>query len=95
MCDMLLPLSDISIHALRKESDLPIVFNCAIWLLFQSTLSVRRATLAFQFIQALNEFQSTLSVRRATNTQGQDAGAARISIHALRKESDLVGGDRS
>ena len=43
------------------------VFNCAIWLLFQSTLSVRRAT----HVHVDNRltvflFQSTLSVRRAT-----------------------------
>ena len=59
----------ISIHALREESDslLPIIQN--IYFVFQSTLSVRRATL-----YSLNKsgytflFQSTLSVRRATWT---------------------------
>ena len=35
---------DISIHALRKESDMAFRFGVSIALRFQSTLSVRRAT---------------------------------------------------
>ena len=34
-------------------------------------------------------FQSTLSVRRATHAQGHGDHGPRISIHALRKESDV------
>ena len=37
-------MADISIHALRKESDDPDIFVCADTKVFQSTLSVRRAT---------------------------------------------------
>ena len=37
----------------------------------------------------LNGFQSTLSVRRATRTQAPTARHNVISIHALRKESDI------
>ena len=36
---------------------------------FQSTLSVRRATCALTIHTLWNEFQSTLSVRRATDTE--------------------------
>ena len=39
-------------------------------------------------------FQSTLSVRRATVHSGQLVTLAFISIHALRKESDLAMVDR-
>ena len=35
-------------------------------------------------------FQSTLSVRRATDLRVRDWRALGISIHALRKESDLT-----
>ena len=36
------------------------------------------------------EFQSTLSVRRATDSHRVARATDGISIHALRKESDLV-----
>ena len=36
----------ISIHALRKDSDLPTLSGCGLFHVFQSTLSVRRATKA-------------------------------------------------
>ena len=57
----------ISIHALREESD----HNLSVYrvhpFLFQSTLSVRRATPALCAVCAVHiPFQSTLSVRRAT-----------------------------
>ena len=46
----------------------------------------------FHFVSSLSIFQSTLSVRRATSI-GRHAPADRgISIHALRKESDLLQG---
>ena len=55
----------ISIHALHEESDVGI----APWSkgeLFQSTLSMRRATGNQQTMQLADIFQSTLSMRRAT-----------------------------
>ena len=58
---------DISIHALRKESDdgrKPSAAHC----IFQSTLSVRRATMVSDPLPEMSIFQSTLSVRRATTT---------------------------
>ena len=57
--------------------------------IFQSTLSVRRATFPFTWFSVLSIFQSTLSVRRATVASFDLAAAKEISIHALRKESDL------
>ena len=39
--------------------------------------------------QLVKIFQSTLSVRRATGTLEQANHRMRISIHALRKESDI------
>ena len=58
----------ISIHALREESD----NSRYLWLnrhtIFQSTLSVRRATgCGRRLFRLTHEFQSTLSVRRATS----------------------------
>ena len=57
---------------------------------FQSTLSVRRAT-QIKTTQTPHKplFQSTLSVRRATSGDGAVTTSRLISIHALRKESDL------
>ena len=57
--------------------------------LFQSTLSVRRATDAAGREALLFVFQSTLSVRRATDLDLSAAVKVAISIHALRKESDV------
>ena len=56
---------------------------------FQSTLSVRRATVTADIIPFINPFQSTLSVRRATRPGANLELEILISIHALRKESDL------
>ena len=56
--------------------------------LFQSTLSVRRATLDQTINDFLKEFQSTLSVRRATTSPRSTISGISISIHALREESD-------
>ena len=57
---------NISIHALREESD-PIPFRLRLVARFQSTLSVRRATdIKDTHSAQRTEFQSTLSVRRAT-----------------------------
>ena len=57
----------ISIHALREESDWT-TDAYQQWLnSFQSTLSVRRATVLIYIYKIKAVFQSTLSVRRATN----------------------------
>ena len=57
--------------------------------IFQSTLSVRRATGAGTLAAyQVTLFQSTLSVRRATQITGTPSDAAKISIHDLREESD-------
>ena len=87
---MLVHLSErdlISIHALRKESDKSDL-RLASHVIFQSTLSVRRATGLFFLFQLFKRFQSTLSVRRATNIAYRCLSCIHISIHALRKESD-------
>ena len=55
---------------------------------FQSTLSVRRATGFSCALVRSALFQSTLSVRRATRHLALAPLVLRISIHALRKESD-------
>ena len=56
--------------------------------IFQSTLSVRRATDGIEFANCTMAFQSTLSVRRATAVGSNADETVGISIHALRKESD-------
>ena len=57
----------ISIHALREESDVIKQNEYVDSVKFQSTLSVRRATIGISIHHMLNIiFQSTLSVRRAT-----------------------------
>ena len=56
--------------------------------LFQSTLSVRRATAPIAIGGDVKSFQSTLSVRRATGGAIESIEIQGISIHALRKESD-------
>ena len=58
------------------------------WLIFQSTLSVRRATAPPPAGFTASSFQSTLSVRRATSPTGVLVVGLDISIHALREESD-------
>ena len=64
----LLLLRNISIHALREESDWFVFVHDVVSFLFQSTLSVRRATLAHSPYKKNVKFQSTLSVRRATDS---------------------------
>ena len=55
---------------------------------FQSTLSVRRAThVSLMSLPYRRAFQSTLSVRRATIAFERTKPDDRISIHALREES--------
>ena len=57
---------------------------------FQSTLSLRRATVNRQAAEATMEFQSTLSLRRATKRFFLSSPRADISIHALLAESDCA-----
>ena len=56
---------------------------------------MRRATLQFLRIPARFKFQSTLSVRRATTAIYIEYFFGKISIHALREESDDSEGGRS
>ena len=60
---------------------------------FQSTLSVRRATMYMVSLPPDMIFQSTLSVRRATKLYAIVKYSKNISIHALRKESDIIPAD--
>ena len=79
----------ISIHALHEESD---SLACCLMVLsdvFQSTLSMRRATGAYGAqCWDLWAFQSTLSMRRATKIITTKTQIWNISIHALHEESD-------
>ena len=59
-----------------------------IFVLFQSTLSEGRATTPVDGWVARKTFQSTLSEGRATLFVINALTTARISIHALRGESD-------
>ena len=81
-------LQPISIHALHEESDRPRKRSTSGIVRFQSTLSMRRATLAFRGCLRSARFQSTLSMRRATRIRGDRAAVLVISIHALHEESD-------
>ena len=81
----------ISIHALREESDWSFNTPWTAKNTFQSTLSVRRATLVQHNLIHFKTFQSTLSVRRATTLQVLTSPCQRISINALREESDSKG----
>ena len=57
----------ISIHALHEESDgLVRHSGHKLWTEFQSTLSMRRATIISIHALRIEPFQSTLSMRRAT-----------------------------
>ena len=57
----------ISIHALLAESDFRQNYECFEWIIFLSTLSLRRATgILSTLIIGFSEFLSTLSLRRAT-----------------------------
>ena len=83
-------LSRISIHALLTESDVSVLILGYSGSGFQSTLSLRRATLIVQILKIRDVlFQSTLSLRRATFPESGSQLAKTISIHALLAESDL------
>ena len=78
----------ISIHALRKESDffLPSSSKTA----DISIHALRKESDTIRKLRIVNViFQSTLSVRRATRRNRLSGRTIGISIHALRKESDF------
>ena len=81
--------SSISIHALRKESDVSPILD-RIPLIFQSTLSVRRATVG-RFDGPAGELISIHALRKESDFTLGVLGSrgSLISIHALRMESDL------
>ena len=78
----------ISIHALRKESDLARPMAVSTELSFQSTLSVRRAT----FLRFGPRADHPISIHALRKESDRFPCLLRrlldISIHALRKESD-------
>ena len=78
---------DISIHALRKESDKPFAKKFR-WNAI-SIHALRKESDTFPHdLTPSKRFQSTLSVRRATLQLAGEVRHADISIHDLRKESD-------
>ena len=82
--------SGISIHALRKESDLVVSVSYIAATLFQSTLSVRRATRPNHGAEGLENI-SIHALRKESDAHERAGHAGQvISIHALRKESDSV-----
>ena len=78
----------ISIHALLAESDVAGLIFRAKFVIFLSTLSLRRATVFKAVNSSLVIFLSTLSLRRATPCYSAPPAGRRISIHALLAESD-------
>ena len=84
------PIPYISIHALRKESDVCSSGFHSCGSSFQSTLSVRRAT---QIIK-ITERRGNISIHALRKESDKLRLTARssfaISIHALRKESDVT-----
>ena len=81
------PPDVISIHALHEESDPAMDAGQAVDV-FQSTLSMRRATEGPSARDGHDQFQSTLSMRRATRWLPIIHIHRSISIHALHEESD-------
>ena len=81
----------ISIHALREESDQPAAEASPGSVKFLSTPSARRATIPGWMRTELDLFLSTPSARRATGSLRTGSDRHRISIHALREESDFEG----
>ena len=80
-------LVEISIHALRKESDKPFAKKFR-WNAI-SIHALRKESDTFPHdLTPSKRFQSTLSVRRATLQLAGEVRHADISIHDLRKESD-------
>ena len=78
----------ISIHALHEESDVTSAATRSACSIFQSTLSMRRATAVALQNPAGVRFQSTLSMRRATQCARHCTQSCPIPIPALHEESD-------
>ena len=80
----------ISIHALCEEGDTHANAYYTDEVLFQSTPSVKRATMQLGRTGTGSEFQSTPSVKRATiGFISEHKTLGGISIHALCEEGDL------
>ncbi len=81
----------ISIHALREESDCNALNVLYIKVSFQSTLSVRRATICCRCICSDSKISiHALREESDKNAKQGDVASIKISIHALREESDLL-----
>ena len=81
----------ISIHALREEGDMRILWDSFSDDEFLSTPSARRATqLSGFFYDSHHKFLSTPSARRATRFASSVLLSGVISIHALREEGDAA-----
>ena len=85
----------ISIHALREEGDGTQVIGTCLGMIFLSTPSARRATVASVTGKHRVLFLSTPSARRATSGDRGLFLCAGISIHALREEGDAGGFDEA
>ena len=82
----------ISIHALHEESDEMRQSLRINQYIFQSTLSMRRATFTRGAImRAISEFQSTLSMRRATHRSSRSVSNIRLfqSTLSMRRATSL------
>ena len=81
--------TEISINALREESDFKHFAFCKFAVVFQSTLSVRRAT--FCHMQYLFSNQISINALReeSDHLKYRLFLLSSISINALREESDL------
>ena len=84
--------SDISIHALLAESDDARGNVLSSYIIFLSTLSLRRATLKMRLrtVRTKNFYPRSPCGERRQNCR-PDRPAGPISIHALLAESDTVG----
>ena len=88
MADSGKPIGIISIHALRKESDPSRTGLTQFLHLFQSTLSVRRATSPTGVLVVGLDISIHALRKESDDRKTKSPKTARISIHALRKESD-------
>ena len=80
--------NDISIHALREESDTSVATRSACSI-FQSTLSVRRATYDKDATDVFTVISIHALREESDNAPWSQPTHGLISIHALREESDL------
>ena len=82
--------SGISIHALHEESDKSSIRVCGNSLLFQSTLSMRRATVEFRDRRTRPRISIHALHEESDRNQQAHRPKFDISIHALHEESDTV-----